>query len=349
MMNPVKSIALSLLLLCAISGPLSGQANWRLAHRVQLGYEQDSNIAESVEGAVQAENLRLLYDLQVRRRSLSFSYRAGAQVYPDFSSENKLTHEIGAAFSRPVSARVELGAQLWSRFKFFLETEQDLICGLLQPFLRYRMDTATWLELGLRQEALDYANSDYFDYAGPGLTLQLYRRIISGWTLSPSIAWQRNVFQRASYGYASSGSYLFLQPDRQEDEQVAAGLHSEWVWRSLLMTCQYKFESNHSNSYGYDYRRHVLTALFVQGWREWFFRGYFSWQKKTYSDAIRPFLPVQLDTEQEENNLVALDVSRNLYERLAVVGRIAWYQNESPWADLYYRKRLLQALLEWRF
>jgi len=31
------------------------------------------------------------------------------------------------------------------------------------------------------------------------------------------------------------------------------------------------------------------------------------------------------------------------------VGRIAWYQNESPWADLYYRKRLLQALLEWRF
>jgi hypothetical protein len=269
-----------------------------MAHRVQLGYEQDSNVAEAVDGAVRAQNLRLLYDLQVRRRSLSFSYRAGAQVYPDHAGENKLTHEISAAFSQPLNARVELGAQLWSRFKFFLESEQDLICGFLQPFLRYRMDAATWLELGIRQEALDYANSDYFDYAGPGFTLQLYRRIASGWTLSPLIAWQRNVFQRSSYAYAPNGSYLFLQPDRQEDGLMAAGLHSEWMWRSLLITCQYKFESNHSNSYGYDYRRHVLTALFVQGWREWFFRGYFSWQKKNYPHALRPFLPVQLDTEQ---------------------------------------------------
>ena len=57
---------------------------------------------------------------------------------------------------------------------------------------------------------------------------------------------------------------------------------------------------------------------------------------------------IQTDPIIESNNFIVLDVSRDLLPRLSLVGRVAWYENESPWADLYYRKTLLQVFFEWR-
>jgi len=327
---------------------LYGQQGWRTALRVQTGYERDSNVAEAVDHGRSAEDLRLLVEFKAQRRGLSFSYQGGYQFYPSLSSENKMAHEAVVSALWPLAAQVLVGAQLWTRFKLFLNSDQDLACGFLQPYALWRLNDRASLQLGFRQDALDYAHSDYFDFAGPGLNLQLRYKMNPQWTLIPMLSWQRSVFQRYAYSQFEGTKSLLPLADRQKDGLITAGLQSEWMYRSLLLNLFYRFENNHSNSYGYAFSRHVITAMFAQQWRAWFFRGYFSRQMKEYGDALRPYLPISLDTEQEENNFIVLDVSRDLLSRLSLVGRVAWYENESPWADLYYRKTLLQVFFEWR-
>ena len=89
--------------------------------------------------------------------------------------------------------------------------------------------------------------------------------------------------------------------------------------------------------------------MFTEQIGTFFVRGYMTWQKKNYRDTLLPFLPIELDTEQEENNFYVLDLSRDLWPEITAVVRWAWYKNESPWANLYYKKTLLQTFLEWRF
>ena len=326
-----------------------GRSGWYMTRRLQMGYENDSNVAEAVDHRRAADNLRFLFDFKAQRRLFSISYQGGFQYYPNFSAEHKTAHEMAVTASWPVTAAVSVGAQGWARLKLFLNSDQDLACGYLNPFARIALGPQISLQLGFRQEVLDYAHSDYFDFAGPGVHARLSYRISPGWTLAPMLSQQHNVFLRYAHSPYADLPALVVLDDRQKDNLTTAGLHSEWIWRSLLVTLFYRYENNHSNSYGYGFDRHVVTAMFAQQWRAWFFRGYFSWQKKNYTDALRPYLPIGLDTEQEENNFIVADFSRELLRSLSLVGRFSWYQNESPWADLYYEKSLWQLFFEWRF
>jgi hypothetical protein len=328
---------------------LYSQSSWRTTHRIQMGYENDSNVEEAIKGPRSADNLRLLLDFKAQRQALSFSFQGGYQFYPGFSRENKMANELAATAYWPALTKLQIGIQVWSRLKLFLKSDKDLACGFLQPFVLLHLNRQTTLQIGFRQDALDYAHSDYFDYASPGINIKLRHKIMPNWTLSPMFSWQQSYFQRYAQGQYPGLRSLMLLNERQKDGISAGGFSSEWLWHSLLVTLLYKYEQNRSNSYGYGYDRHVITAMFAQQWGAWFLRGYFSWQKKKYLDALLPFLPIELDTEQEENNFIVLDVSRDVFKQVSVVARMAWYQNESPWANLYYRKTLMQVFMEWRF
>jgi len=56
-----------------------------------------------------------------------------------------------------------------------------------------------------------------------------------------------------------------------------------------------------------------------------------------------------LITEKKESNFAVLDLSRDLTSFLTLMPRIAWHKNESPWASLYYQKRLINLGVEMRF
>jgi hypothetical protein len=343
--NPIPA----LLLLSLLASGLAGQNNVRVTSRIQMGYENDTNVQEQLRDSRAAENTRLLFDFKVDNRNWTASYQGGCQLYSGFSQENKMAHELTAAVRRPLARHLHVGLQTWGRFKHFLKADRDMVFGFLQPYVLMSLDDRTSVQVGLRQEVMDYKQSDYFDYTGYGGNVQVRRKISSGWSLSPLFSWQRDFFLRQAHASYTNMTALLSLAEKQRDDITAAGLQSEWLWRSLLVTFLYKYEINRSNSYGYSYDRHVFSAIFAQQWQKWFFRGCFTWQKKNYQDDLLPYLPIELDTEQEENNFIVLDLSRDLFDGLCVVGRLAWYQNESPWANLYYRKTLTQLFLEWRF
>ncbi len=339
----------ALLMLCYPWSDVVGQNKTHITGRLQMGYESDTNVEEQVHDGRSAENGRLLLDFKAQNRYWTASYQGGGQLYTGFSIENKMAHELAAAVHRPLLKNFQLGMQTWGRLKHFINADRDLAFGFLQPFILMSLNEHTSIQTAFRQEVLDYKQSDYFDYTGYGVNVQVRRKISTGWSVMPQFSWQRNFFVRQAYSSLANRNALASLSEKQRDNLTNIGLQSEWLWRSLLVTALYRYEMNGSNSYGYGYIRHVLSTIFAQQWQRWFFRGCFSWQKKNYQDKLLPYLPLALDTEQEENNFIVLDLSRDLSDGLCIVARLAWYQNESPWANLYYRKTLTQLFFEWRF
>jgi len=325
------------------------QDQWRTHHRLQIGYEHDSNVLEAIHHEQGADNLRLLLDFKAQRRGLSLAYQGGYQLYPGYAAENKLANEFSAGLQHRLAGNVDIGVQVWARLKIFLNSDQDLARGFWQPFIQWTLNRHASLRTGFRQDGLDYARSDYFDYTGPGFFLQWRQRLAGHWTVMPTVAISQNRFQRTAQQLLGNTPGLIMEAVRQQDDVTSAGLYSEWLWRSLLLSVHYQWQQNHSNSYGYNYDRHGLTLMFTEQIGTFFVRGYMTWQKKNYRDALLPFLPIELDTEQEENNFYVIDLSRDLVPDVTAVVRWAWYKNESPWANLYYKKTLLQTFLEWRF
>jgi hypothetical protein len=327
----------------------SAQNGWRTHHRLQVGYEHDSNVLEAISHEKGADNLRLLLDLKAQRRGLSLAYQGGYQLYPGYAAENKLANEFSVGVQHRIATNVDIGVQVWARLKIFLSGDQDLARGYWQPYIQWTLNDHSSLRTGFRQDGLDYARSDYFDYDSPGFFLQWRQRLATHWTVVPTISFNQNRFQRTAQQLLGSSAGLVMEAVRQEDDVTTAALYNEWLWRSLLLSVNYTWQQNRSNSYGYNYDRHGVTLMFTEQMGTFFLRGYMTWQKKNYRDALLPFLPIELDTEQEENNFYVLDVSRDLWPDITAVVRWAWYKNESPWANLYYKKTLVQTFLEWRF
>ncbi|HNW60669.1 MAG TPA: hypothetical protein PKI62_13400 [bacterium] len=327
-------------------------AAWKMSHRLQAGWEQDSNVYEALSGPRSGQDLRLLYELRAGghrgSRTFRLGYRSGGQFYSGLSRENKLIQEAEAGVELPLTPALRLGWTGYGRIKLFLKRGEDYAFGRGQLYLGLRLPARLLLKVGCSGEGLDYPGARFYDYSAPGLFLQLQRPVGGRFVVSGHASLQRLHYRRSLYQMVSRNEAFPLRDAYQRDRIASGGLRVEASWQGFLGQLGYRYEKSASNAPGYDYGRSVLEASFVQQLAGWYFRGVLTLQKKQYRDNLYPFWPLQLDTEQEESNFLVADLSRPLMERIELILRAAWYRNESPWANLYYRKRLLSFHFELR-
>jgi len=342
------------LLILPAALPARGQngASLQVNSRLQAGWEQDDNVFESLRRPVASSSFRLLYDgrgrLRGGRLAAQLGYQGGLQIYQQAERENKLINDLRLDLTLRLNDRLQLGGQGYARLKLFLNRPDDYALGRWQIFLQGRAPAGVTVRAGYAEEAMDYATTDFYSYYSPGFFLSLQRGLGGGWTISPQLTRSSQRFQRNAF--TSSAAHNFLaEAHRQKDDLLSAGLGVDWVHSSLLISLLYRYERNTSNSYGYSYDRQAATLSFVKNFIGFYLRGYGGWQKKNYLDDLLPFYPLQLDTEREENNFLILDLSREVTSFMTVLLRAAWYRNESPWASLYYQKRLLSLGAEFKF
>ncbi|MBN2356467.1 hypothetical protein JXO59_10160 [candidate division KSB1 bacterium] len=355
-----KHLLANLILAIVISRPLPLPAQelpqlkgWNVYNRLQVACEYDDNVLESVKRPVDSQSLRLLYDaksrVKLRRFTVQLGYHGGCQLYDQVKAEHKLINDIDASVCLRVSHWLQMGVQGWARLKIFLNRENDYAYGRWQAFMLADGPGDVLIKTGYCEELLDYARTDFYSFYSPGFFLQLQRRVGPHITLLPQFSYSSVQFQRYAFR-GSDDSYSFWPTSyRQRDDCLALGLGAEAVWPTLLINLGYRYEMDESNSYGYSYHRHVVTLSFVKSLGEFYIRGHSAIQVKRYHDNLLPFYPLQLDTEREESNFIVLDVSRDLCSFMGLVLRAAWYKNESPWASLYYEKRLVSLGAEFRF
>ncbi len=333
-----------------IAHTVFSQRRWQISNRFQTLFEHDNNVEESIRDVQAAQSVRFLIQARAarvgRQSQIHFSYQGGLQIYNDFVIENKLINEGQINYIFNVLPRLKLGIRAFGRLKLFLNRDTDYALGYVSPFLQMRMSKNLTVQTGVRQENLDYAKSNYYDYNSPSVSVEVTKRFSNHISISP-------FFSYAVYRYNRPVFQLFptfpkTNVSKQRDHARLFSVRTDWLWKGWLVKLSANYERYHSNSYGYEYRKQYLTVLVAKNFHGFLIRAVGEWQKKKYLDDLLPAWPLELDTEREQSNFLVLDLSRDVTTFLTCVIRFAWYENESPWASFYYNKRLVNAGVEFR-
>ncbi len=326
---------------------------WHFSNRLQMGWEQDSNVLEDLDDPRQCRSMRLLFDARGsrkwNRRALHFAYRGGLQLYDRLPREHKLIQEVETTALLTAKPTLQVSAQMWGRLKLFLNQETDYAYGKGQLSLLKVLPAGFNAKGAVHVEMLDYAQSSFYNFIGPGgyghVQYRFNRNLLA--TVFANVQWL--TFNRPAYSDGPSYQVFQEPASHQKDHLQGYGLRIEAVLPGFIAQAAYRFENNASNSFAYDYSRHVAELLVGKTFAGFYLRGLLTLQKKYYPDDLVPFWPLQLDTEREENNYLVVDLSRALTPALDVMVRAAWYRNESIWANLYYQKTLLTISGEYHF
>ena len=346
--HPHGILTALLLLFSAVWGQ-SNPSLWRLENRVQFLWEWDDNVEEALREPHDARSGRFLVHAKASRRGdraqFDLDYQMGLQVYAGYARENKLINEVQCNYSYRLSKRMRAGLRSFGRLKLFLNRENDYAIGFLSPYFSVTSVFSSRLQAGLRFEGLEYSRSSLYDYQSPTIYVEWIKPVSRRLTLS-----SRYTYGTFNYSRQVVDPQLWyaLTDKRQVDELSLFSVRMDWLWHGLLVNVSLNLERNRSNSYGFEYRKQFVTLLLAKDLRGVLLRCFGTWQHKTYLDELLPTWPIEQDTEREKSNFLVVDVSRDLSSSTTFLVRLAWYKNESPWANLYYEKWLVNMGMEFR-
>jgi hypothetical protein len=327
------------------------RTSWRLSHRLQGGWEYDSNIYESSTRRIASGSARFLLNTRGDRRSprwqIQYNYSAALQTYPNHGNENKLSHDLYGQAGWRAASWLQIAARANATLKFYLENPVDYGTtsgGLTASFfLPYRFVAEVSGETG----QLDYVTTDLYDFTFTGATLTLRRP----WSTTGAVELLLNRralrYERPAYDY-NSNQGLFAQAFAQCDALTTARM-AITRGRKIVLQMALEGQINRSNSFGYAFNGFRVSGLL--GFRPapcWLLRVAGLLQNKTYRDDLSRLNLRDLDTEREQSNFLILDLSRDLSAEISFVARAAFYDNESTVPGIFYRKTLFFSGVEIR-
>ena len=337
----------------AQSPPGPEQSDWHFQYRFQVLTETDNNVREELHNPVAAQSMRFMLHPKIihRNKRLSFSAgnQSGLQLYGAEISENKLIDDFKGKICYDITPWFKAGLQGFARFKLFLNKETDYALNRLNPFFQIALPAGFMLQTGYGDESLSYASTSFYNYNSSLLYLSVAKMVLPGLCVTPVFQTGSIDLNRQAYEIVPGLLNWQQKQDLQRDQLSCARIQLDWMYRGLLFNISYAYESVTSNSYGFGYRRHVLNLLFARNFFGLLVRGYGTIQSKMYRDEMLPIWPLYLDTEKEESNFLVMDFSYEVTRVSAIMLRCAYYKNESPWADLYYEKWLVNAGIEFNF
>ena len=327
------------------------RTKWKLSHRLQGGWEYDSNIFESSSRRAASGSARFILNTRGERRSprwqMQYHYSTALQAYNGYRNENKLSHEAAAALGARLQPWLQLTAQANGTLKFYLENAADYGTTSGNTTASFFLPARFAAEVSGETGQLDYAETDLYDFTFTGVELTLRRPIVATGAVAISLNRRTLHYERQKLYYdALSG--LIVGPDKQRDALTTLRVAVTYG-RKVVAQCAVEAQRNRSNSFGYDFNRLRVSGLL--GFRPhagWMLRAAGLLQSKTYRDDLAQLNLRDLDTEREQSNFFVVDLSRDLSAEIAVMARAAIYDNESTVPGVFYRKILYFAGLEVR-
>jgi len=318
---------------------------WQLSHRLQGGWEHDSNIYEaSSQLTIKASgSARFLLSTRGDRRNnlwqIHYDYAAALQTYPGFGNENKLSHDLNGLAGVRLKSWLQVSAKANATLKFYLENVADYgtTSGNLtvSVFLPHQITVSLGGETG----QLDYAAEDDFDFTFRGLDLGLRRALSSSGLLEAALNRRAFRYQRPAQAYGENQT-LLLKSHAQRDALTTLRVALTYG-RKIVTQIALETQANRSNSFGYDFKRLRVSGLLgFRPARGWMLRAAGLLQNKRYRDDLAQLNLRDLDTEREQSNFLVVDLSRDLSAEISLVTRAAFYDNESTVPGIFYRKIL---------
>lgn len=350
----LRRIVTAAWLLLLLPQVATAQAGWRFVHRLQSGMVYDDNVEESLHHPRAAAAMRLLldtkgfYQSQNRSWSFSWSYQGGGQWYDDVPGENKMMHQarLYAVYHTPL---LRIGLRGGVRLKRFFRKRLTWIHTDISPYAVIALGKHVDLEVSSQLQNLDYRYNDIYDCSKYCNAVQIRKQVYSNLNIAVGANINPVYMQRPAFHYDAGDDTWLEKHEQQQDIETVATVRADWYISGFLLNALFRYDRYDSNSDGVRYQRSMMTLMAARQVSDVLFRIIVAFQRKDYLDDVFPYLPLDLDVENEENNVVIIDLSRQLSAGLVLLIRSAWYSNESPYASLYYEKMEISTGLEYRF
>lgn len=328
------------------------QDSWHWKTRLQFGVDYDSNVEESRLNQRSDGLTKLILESQGKLISPSYlvylQYHGGWQYYFQTAAEHKMTHDLGGTFVYQILPKLRFGTRLWGRLKYFNGYDWHYFIKKSELFLSLNV-LSSQLTAAYENEGLNYLNYHRFNFNTHHVSFSLERRIAPPVTAQLESGYRSINFQRQAISPKSQEIYIDYLNFRQQDDHYYCSIQGS-VQKKVLSNLEYQFARNLSNSYGFSYREHRLTlSLVCLLHQRLLFRMYGGLQRKKYDEALNKFIETELDTEREISNFFITDFSTDLTDKLSLLLRYSYYNNESPVPGRYYQKTLLSCSIEYRF
>ncbi|GEM_PF-5670242 len=327
------------------------RTRWNLAHRLQGGWEYDSNIYESSTRRTASGSARFLLsthgDRRANRWQILYNYTAALQTYPGYGNENKLSHDVQGKAGARVNSWLHLSAKAGATLKFYIENAADYGATSGSVAASFFLPHHLVAELSGETGQLDYAATDLYDFTFNGVEVTLRRQLPASSVIELRLNRRTLLYQRRAFEYNATQG-LLAKNIAQRDALTtmrAAVTHGRKIVAQIAVEAQV----NRSNSFGYEFNRFRLSGLLgFRPARSWMLRAAGLLQNKHYRDDLARLNLRDLDTEREQSNFLVVDLSRDLSPEISLVTRAAFYDNESIVPGKFYHKTLLFLGLEIR-
>ena len=348
--------------------------------RAEIGTEYDSNahrveeVSSSGAAVVGSFLQRLVLSAQAAgqiapRHALAWSATGAAKIFDAAAARS----ESVAIAQSSLVWRATLGPRTWlspsgTYYEAFQSWAPDVdLTGerrdfrSLAPTLELRTGVSDSLELGVTAgyRWLLFKPDRDFDFNGPtaGVNLRWFHDTDGGadWEARGGAAVEYRRFAGPAHvGNCQPDSLPCPGPDTRNDNFVMAQAELTRTGR-VLLGAGYAFHHNASNSYGETLVRHYAIArlatalplgLYLAARADLLFAFYRDAIPVAKTDVMQMSAAIPYNTIEEENrSTVRVDLSRDLGERVRLLGRYTFYANElGSNAGTYRRHTLLLSL-----
>ncbi|MGH7450112.1 MAG: hypothetical protein ACRENG_02070 [bacterium] len=326
---------------------------WRLAHRLQGGWEYDSNIYETSAQRTVSGSARFLLSTRGDRRNerwqVNYAYAAALQNYPRYGDENKLSHDLGGQVAVRLWRWLQLSSKVNATLKLYLENTADYATTLGNLMASINLPHKILADLSLETGQLDYAKTGIynFDFTFRGAELTLRRTLTTNSTLETMLNRRVVRYERQARAY---GPNQQLEDKAELQRDVLTTFRTAMTYgRKLVTQVAVEAQINRSNSFGYDFTRFRASGLLgFRPAKNWLLRAAGTLQHKRYRDDLARLNIRDLDTEREQSNFLVVDISRDFSVEISLIARATVYNNESTVPGVFYRKMLYFTGLEIR-
>lgn len=315
--------------------------------RFDLSCIYDNNVLESISNPESGNSARILTNIQcskdfINRAQLHLNYRGGLEGYRTLSTENRIIQHASLIYSHRLTRFMTIGLEPQARWRTFFQDDRGYSWQKLEAFAQISLPLGFLLR-GMSSLSQMDAEGRQFDYHsradGFKIMWKASRKLLIYSGYSSELM---NYRESALDVIIQEPNYIFFYPKdyKQKNLLMETTLGLEWLGLALVhlkINCQTQF----SNSYGYDFDKPEVELIMVKSLPYHFsFRMYGRYQHKKYLDNLTPLMQIHPDTETEENHYLLCDIIKDLNENQSIRFRMGWYQNESPFRDLYYKKTI---------
>ena len=347
-----KIVTFFLLLICTSVLAQSPKKSWTIKTRIQQGVEYDNNIEESRDFAQSDGLMKLVLNSKLRyfqnKWFIQLNYHGGMHYYFASPLENKYSHDFSGTVNYWHSRWIRIGGNFNTRVKVYGKRNWDYYLTDYEtfvsfPFSRYELSFFYTLQ------RLNYLSYDQFDFGVDKFAFAFQTKVGKYNTIRLKVCRQLIDFTRYALTYDSMLEEVLVGGQKQKDKNSYFAIQWRYQKKWLLST-EYLFQNNSSNSYGFSYQFHRITLSAATHLKKGvLLRVFAGLQRKKYAEALDKLIATELDSERERSNFFILDFSRDITQHLSALVRFSYYYNESPIPGRYYQKRLSSCSLEYRF